>query len=151
MYVLNDKGAARVAKLKVLSGIELHPVQGKKTIVHENGDIFRKFKIVNHGQVHFVELELDEYCLKHPAEIQPIALDEKEPIVFETMPNCNRGARYKVDLCRDGGRGFIKVRTLPGVSPHDYSFAINYLIQDLLTNAAQNMRMKVTTFPQISQ
>lgn len=150
MYVLNDKGAARVAELKILSGVELTPVYGKQTIQRDGG-IYRKFKLTNHGRVHFVELELDEYSLTHPADIQPITLDDEEPIVFETMHNCARGARYKVELCRDGGRGFIKVKTLAGINPSDFSFAINHIIQDLLTSAAQNMRMKINSFPQISQ
>lgn len=148
MYFLNDKGAARLAELKVGAGVEL-TLQAGKQIIDRGGNLVRKFKLTNHGKVHHVELAMDEYSLVHPAEVQPIVLDEEEPLVFEKMNNCARGARYKVELCRDGGRAFVKVKTLSGVNPSDFSFAINHIIQDLLTSASQNLRMKITSFPQI--
>lgn len=148
MAYLNDKGASRFSHLGLHAGVKLIPMDPKRCVIRD-GEVVRKFKLYNFGMPHFVELTMDEYSHVHPADVQPITLDTEFPIQFVTTHENMRGTNHKVELCRDGGRAFIKVVTLGGVNLDDYRFSINHLIRERLADAHQHLRLQYDFLPQI--
>lgn len=148
MAYLNDNGAKRLSHLGVSAGVQLLEMEPRRCIIRD-GELVRKFKLYNFGMPHFVELTLEEYSHVHPADVQPLELDTEEPVVFETMYCGMRGANHGVELCRDGGRAYLKVKTLGGVNAEDYRYSINHMIKECLSDARQHLRLKYNHIPNI--
>lgn len=149
MAYLNSKGAARLQDQNVLAGILLVQVHPTKLIERE-GDVYRKFKLVNHKKVMYVDLQLDEYSHVHPADISPFYLDEVTPIEFGILHFAQRGVQYKVEFCQDNRRCFFRVLMANGAKPETYSYPINFIISEKMDDAIQNLRMTFTSIPQIA-